>query len=95
MVWVRQRVGEKPLLIASSYQALPFKYENEFDKNKRFNVAQDESGFNLSITDTEESDTGTYYCVVYGFTIKFGEGTDLIVKGKMNNHKLLHAVHCV
>ncbi|XP_056115194.1 uncharacterized protein LOC130091375 isoform X1 [Rhinichthys klamathensis goyatoka] len=80
MVWVRQRVGEKPLLIASSYQALPFKYENEFDKHKRFYVAKDESSFNLSITDTEESDTGTYYCVVYAFTVLFGEGTDLIVK---------------
>ncbi|XDV18772.1 hypothetical protein PO909_024404 [Leuciscus waleckii] len=80
LVWVRQRVGEKPLLIASSYQVLPFKFENEFDKHNRFFVAKDESSFNLSITNTEESDTGTYYCVIYAFTFTFGEGTDLIVK---------------
>ena len=35
VVWVRQRVGEKPLLIASSFQALPFKFENDKDDHEK------------------------------------------------------------
>ncbi|XP_051755454.1 uncharacterized protein LOC127515618 [Ctenopharyngodon idella] len=81
MVWVRQRVGEKPLLIASIYQALDVKFENEFDKYKRFFVTKDNGSFNLSITNAEESDTATYYCVTYAYKFIFGKGTDLIVKG--------------
>ncbi|CAM4517180.1 unnamed protein product [Leuciscus chuanchicus] len=66
IVWVKQRVGEKPLPIVSSYQGLPAVFENGFDKHKRFFVTKDESSFNLSITNTEESDTATYFCVIYG-----------------------------
>ncbi|XP_077083363.1 immunoglobulin kappa light chain-like isoform X2 [Siphateles boraxobius] len=81
IVWVKQRVGEKPLPIVSSYQALPAVFENGFDKHKRFFVAKDKSSFNLSITNAEESDTGTYYCIKYIYiSFYFGEGTDLIVK---------------
>ncbi|KAK7176865.1 hypothetical protein R3I93_000953 [Phoxinus phoxinus] len=81
VVWVKQRVGEKPLSIASSYQALPAVFGNGFDKNKRFFVAYDKSSFNLSITNTEESDTATYYCIKYIYNnFNFGDGTDLIVK---------------
>ncbi|XDV18795.1 hypothetical protein PO909_024420 [Leuciscus waleckii] len=81
IVWVKQRVGEKPLPIVSSYQALPAVFENGFDKHKRFFVTKDKSSFNLSITNTEESDTGTYSCIKYIYIgFYFGEGTDLIVK---------------
>uniref|UniRef100_A0A671LVU2 Uncharacterized protein n=1 Tax=Sinocyclocheilus anshuiensis TaxID=1608454 RepID=A0A671LVU2_9TELE len=68
-VWVKQRVGEKPLSNASSYQGLPGTFENDFDQHKRFFIVKDDRSFNLSITNTEESDTATYYY-----------GTDLIVK---------------
>ncbi|XP_048039256.1 uncharacterized protein LOC125264054 [Megalobrama amblycephala] len=81
VAWVRQRVGEKPRLIASIYQALDVKFENEFDKRKRYFVTKDDKCFNLSITNAEESDTATYYCVTYVFNFIFGKGTDLIVKG--------------
>ncbi|XP_067308077.1 uncharacterized protein [Pseudorasbora parva] len=80
VVWVKQRVGEKPLLIASSYQNVAVKYENEFDKHKRFFVTKDNRSFNLSITNTEESDTATYYCVIYAYLFIFRGNTDLIVK---------------
>ncbi|XP_039534271.1 immunoglobulin kappa light chain-like [Pimephales promelas] len=80
VVWVKQRVGEKPLPIVSSYQGLPADFEKGFD-NTRFYVSNEKSSFNLSITNTEESDTGTYYCVKYLYNrFSFGEGTDLIVK---------------
>ncbi|KAK9972277.1 hypothetical protein ABG768_025598 [Culter alburnus] len=79
VVWVKQRVGEKPLPIVSTYQALPVVFGNGFEK--RVVVAKGESSFNLSITNTEESDTATYYCIKYVYAFLFGESTDLIVKG--------------
>ncbi len=93
VVWVKQRVGEKPLSMASSYQGLPDKFENDFDQHKRFFIVKDDSSFNLSITNTEVSDTATYYCVKHFFKFTFGDRTDLIVKGKMNNHKLYYMFH--
>ncbi|XP_051754948.1 uncharacterized protein LOC127515401 isoform X1 [Ctenopharyngodon idella] len=81
VAWLRQRVGEKPLLIASIFQALDVKFENEFDKCKRFFATKDDRSFNLSLTNAEESDTATYYCVTYAYKFIFGKGTDLIVKG--------------
>jgi len=96
-VWVKQRVGEKPLPIVSSYQTLPADFKNGFN-NTRFYVSNDKRSFNLSIRNTEESDTGTYFCVKYLYnSFYFGEGTDLIVKSKLNIHLNLteiHTAHC-
>ncbi|XP_042583095.1 uncharacterized protein LOC122137933 [Cyprinus carpio] len=89
-VWVKQRVGEKPLSIASSYQGLPGKFENDFDQHKRFFFVKDDSSFNLSITNTEELDTATYYCVKHFFTFTFGDVTDLIVKDAQLNIQSNH-----
>ncbi len=93
VVWVKQKAGEKPLSIASSYQALAIVFENGFDKHKRFFIVKDDSSFNLSITNTEASDTATYYCIKHFFKFTFGDRTDLIVKGKTNNHKLYYMFH--
>ncbi|XP_073692492.1 uncharacterized protein [Garra rufa] len=89
-VWVRQRVGEKPLAIVSIYQALNFRFENDFDKHDRFFATKDTGGFNLSITNTAESDTATYYCVKLFFTFTFGDRTDLIVKDAQLNIQTDH-----
>ncbi|RXN37045.1 fibroblast growth factor receptor 4-like protein [Labeo rohita] len=89
-VWVRQRVGGKPLTIVSSYQALDVRFENDFDKHNRFFATKDDDGFNLSITNTEESDTATYYCVKYFFTFTFGDGIDLVVKDAQQNMQSDH-----
>uniref|UniRef100_A0A671N2G9 Ig-like domain-containing protein n=1 Tax=Sinocyclocheilus anshuiensis TaxID=1608454 RepID=A0A671N2G9_9TELE len=80
VAWVKQRAGEKPLLITSSYQALPAVFENDFNKHNRFFVEKDDSRFNLSITNAKESDTAIYYCVKYIYKFIFGQGTDIIVK---------------
>ncbi|XP_059382419.1 uncharacterized protein LOC132117265 [Carassius carassius] len=89
-VWVKQRAGEKPLSIASSYQGLPGQYENYFDQHKRFFFVKDDSSFNLSIINTEESDTATYYCIKNLFKFTFGDGTDLIVKDAQLNMQSDH-----
>ncbi|KAF4111469.1 uncharacterized protein LOC131543587 [Onychostoma macrolepis] len=85
IVWVKQKAGEKPLSIASSYQALDIVFENGFDKHNRYFVAKDDSSFNLSITNAKESDTATYYCVRFIYQFIFEEATDLIVKGRELN----------
>uniref|UniRef100_A0A671LVR9 Immunoglobulin domain-containing protein n=1 Tax=Sinocyclocheilus anshuiensis TaxID=1608454 RepID=A0A671LVR9_9TELE len=59
VVWVKQKAGEKPHSIASSYQALDSVFENGFDKHNHFFVEKDDSSFNLSITNAKESDTAT------------------------------------
>ncbi|XP_056317073.1 novel immune-type receptor 2b isoform X2 [Danio aesculapii] len=85
LVWVKQIVGEKPLLIASAYQGLAGQYENDFDKQNRFSIEKDEGSFNLSITNTEISDTATYYCIAYVYEFIFVNSTDLIVNaGELN-----------
>ncbi|XP_058638203.1 uncharacterized protein LOC131544169 isoform X2 [Onychostoma macrolepis] len=90
VVWVKQKAGEKPLQIASSYQALAVEFENGFDKHNRFFVAKDDSSFNLSITNAKESDTATYYCVRFIYQFSFEEATDLIVKGRELNMQSDH-----
>uniref|UniRef100_A0A8C1WTN0 Ig-like domain-containing protein n=1 Tax=Cyprinus carpio TaxID=7962 RepID=A0A8C1WTN0_CYPCA len=91
MVWVKQKVGEKPLPIVISYQGLPGEFKKDFDKLNRFFVAKDGSSFNLSITNTEESDTATYYCVKYLYDFKFEEVSYLIVKD--HQRALIDKVH--
>ncbi|XP_052416960.1 uncharacterized protein LOC127961755 [Carassius gibelio] len=90
IVWVKQKVGEKPLPIVKSFQGLPAKFENDFDKHNRFFAEQNDSSFNLRITNTEESDTATYYCVQYSYDFKFDKVTYLIVKGKQLNMQSDH-----
>uniref|UniRef100_A0A8C1GJB8 Ig-like domain-containing protein n=1 Tax=Cyprinus carpio TaxID=7962 RepID=A0A8C1GJB8_CYPCA len=90
VVWVKQKAGEKPLSIISSYQALSVMFENGFDKHNRFFVAKDDSSFNLSITNAKESDTATYYCVKFIYQFIFEEATDLIVKGRELNMQSDH-----
>ncbi|XP_067290938.1 uncharacterized protein [Pseudorasbora parva] len=79
-VWIKQRVGENPLSVVSTYQGVDVDFQNGFDKYKRFTVAKDKKSFNLSITNTSESDTATYYCVVYVYSFHLKQSTDLIVK---------------
>lgn len=83
IIWFRQKLGEKPYVIGTSYQQQPAKFYNEFEENDRFKGKIGPRGFNLSISNIELSDSATYYCAVtFLYDISFGQGTVLIVKGK-------------
>lgn len=76
-------LGEKPHVIATSYQFQSAKFYNEFEKNARFDADIGSFSFNLSISNITLSDSATYYCAVtFLYDITFGQGTVLIVKGK-------------
>uniref|UniRef100_A0A8B9GPX1 Ig-like domain-containing protein n=1 Tax=Astyanax mexicanus TaxID=7994 RepID=A0A8B9GPX1_ASTMX len=83
--WMKQKLGEKPLLIATSYQRQPATFYNDFDKGGRFKMLIAADIFNLSISNIEPSDSATYYCAsVFIYKISFGNGTYLLVKGMTN-----------
>ncbi|KAI4878215.1 hypothetical protein NFI96_012660, partial [Prochilodus magdalenae] len=98
-VWMKQNPGEKPAIIATSYQQQPGTFKNGFEKSGRFKTHKSAESFNLTITDLEPSDTAIYYCAVIFFTdITFAEGTALVVKGapltsyKVHQEPVLEAV---
>uniref|UniRef100_A0A673VJM4 Ig-like domain-containing protein n=1 Tax=Salmo trutta TaxID=8032 RepID=A0A673VJM4_SALTR len=87
--WFKQTVGEKPLLMASSYfHTKNSFYSNNFNKDftetKRLSVKSGVDSCNLTISKTESGDSATYYCgAMVESELKFGEGTVLIVKGNI------------
>uniref|UniRef100_A0A673VUQ8 Ig-like domain-containing protein n=1 Tax=Salmo trutta TaxID=8032 RepID=A0A673VUQ8_SALTR len=88
--WFKQTVGEKPLLMASSYfHTKNSFYSNNFNKDftetKRLSVKSGVDSCNLTISKTESGDSATYYCgAMVESELKFGEGTVLINVHTMN-----------
>uniref|UniRef100_A0A8B9GQQ6 Ig-like domain-containing protein n=1 Tax=Astyanax mexicanus TaxID=7994 RepID=A0A8B9GQQ6_ASTMX len=91
IAWMKQKLGEKPLLIATSYQRQPAAFYNDFYKDGRFEILIAAEHFNLSISNIEPSDSATYYCAsLFIYEISFGNGTYLLVKGASpTKHKVL------
>ncbi|XP_045071209.1 uncharacterized protein LOC123481230 [Coregonus clupeaformis] len=89
--WFKQTVGQKPLLMASSYYRPPtaFYYNNftkDFNETKHLSVKRGVDSCNLTISKTESGDSATYYCgVMLASDVTFGEGTILIVKDSGSN----------
>uniref|UniRef100_A0A8C8FN02 Ig-like domain-containing protein n=1 Tax=Oncorhynchus tshawytscha TaxID=74940 RepID=A0A8C8FN02_ONCTS len=89
--WFKQTVGQKPLLMASSfYHTQNSFYSNNFNKDftetKRLSVKRGVDSFNLTISKTESRDSATYYCVALVVSkVKFGEGTVLMVEDSESN----------
>ncbi|XP_036452906.1 uncharacterized protein LOC118826125 [Colossoma macropomum] len=91
IVWIKQNRGEKPVVIATSYQHQPGIFRNGFEESGRFKTQTAAESFNLTISNLEPSDTATYYCaIIFFYDITFGEGTFLVVKGApLTKHKVL------
>ncbi|XP_031648956.1 uncharacterized protein LOC116352947 [Oncorhynchus kisutch] len=82
--WFKQSVGQKPLLMASSYYRSKnsFHFTKDFNETKRLSVKRGIDSFNLTISKTESGDSAIYYCGAMEVgQVTFGEGTFLIVKG--------------
>ncbi|CDQ77943.1 unnamed protein product [Oncorhynchus mykiss] len=87
--WFKQTVGQKPLLMASSFyhtQNSFYSNNKDFTETKRLSVKRGVDSFNLTISKTESRDSATYYCVAMEVgKVGFGEGTILIVKDSGSN----------
>uniref|UniRef100_A0A8B9GQM6 Ig-like domain-containing protein n=1 Tax=Astyanax mexicanus TaxID=7994 RepID=A0A8B9GQM6_ASTMX len=79
VLWYKQLTGQKPVLLASSYyRTQPFKFYNNFDMPKRFDLLRADGSSNLSITSIQQSDSAVYYCAVaFSNVVSFGAGTVL------------------
>ncbi|XP_056317074.1 uncharacterized protein LOC130231719 [Danio aesculapii] len=78
--WFKQTTDGKSLQIVSSYLNQQPSWNHNFEKTNRFNVANEDGYFNLTILKTKLSDSATYYCVISAYqTIGMGSGTRLLV----------------
>ncbi|KAG9274118.1 hypothetical protein AMEX_G10992, partial [Astyanax mexicanus] len=79
--WFKQTPGEKPLLIASAFRSSAAVYHNGFHKSGHFIAVTEKSTFTLNISNTEASDSATYFCAVAYFTdIALSDCTVLVLK---------------
>lgn len=83
-LWFKQVLGEKPLLVVSSYhQSHPTEFSPDFEETQRFHAVRKADSFNLTILRTLKSDSGTYFCASsFANVVSFGTGTIVLVKGE-------------
>ncbi|XP_062373082.1 immunoglobulin kappa light chain-like isoform X4 [Sardina pilchardus] len=82
LLWMKQSVGEEPVSIASYYSPNTNFY-NGFDKSGRFKLEGGANSFNLTISQTQTTDSATYYCgSIFYADVTFGKGTVVFVKDR-------------
>ncbi|XP_048041410.1 uncharacterized protein LOC125265318 [Megalobrama amblycephala] len=80
-VWFKQTAERKSFQIVSLYLNQQPSWNKDFEKMNRFNVIGGDGHFNLTILNTNPSDSATYYCVVTSYySIGMGAGTRLLVR---------------
>lgn len=89
-LWYKEVLGEKPVLIVSSYHhSQPNEFSPDFEANRFHAVRKDDKddkSFNLTILRTLKSDSGTYFCgAAFANIISFNTGIVLLVKGEGND----------
>ncbi|XP_076829365.1 uncharacterized protein LOC143475392 isoform X2 [Brachyhypopomus gauderio] len=90
IVWIKHSFGERPLVIATSYQDQPGKFHNDFGTSGRFSLIVGNNSFNLGISKTDLSDSAIYYCAVtFLYDINFGQGTLLLVRDRTSSNSTL------
>uniref|UniRef100_A0A673G9W0 Ig-like domain-containing protein n=1 Tax=Sinocyclocheilus rhinocerous TaxID=307959 RepID=A0A673G9W0_9TELE len=87
VMWFKQTLGERPVLVASSYHwTQKSVLYDDFEKSNRFRVGAGIGSFNLTIQKTAQSDSATYYCAVsFSNVAYFGAGTNLVIRGSKSN----------
>uniref|UniRef100_A0A672QYG0 Ig-like domain-containing protein n=1 Tax=Sinocyclocheilus grahami TaxID=75366 RepID=A0A672QYG0_SINGR len=91
VMWFKQTLGERPVLVASSYHwTQKSVLYDDFEKSKRFRVGAGIGSFNLTIQKTAQSDSAAYYCAVsFSNVVYFGAGTNLQPTSSGGNVTLL------
>ncbi|XP_066537416.1 uncharacterized protein [Hoplias malabaricus] len=67
--WFRQSLGEAPTCIVTLYSGSAPVFHGDFLHEKRFTADKKGTGFNLTITDTREADSGLYYCAARDYDL--------------------------
>ncbi|XP_028284920.1 immunoglobulin kappa light chain-like [Parambassis ranga] len=79
--WYKQTLGHKPRLISSfSKSGATGIFYNEFN-NSRFTLDGGHDKAHLTISDLHISDSASYYCISYMYTLEFLESVIVSVKG--------------
>ncbi|KAL7374817.1 hypothetical protein ABVT39_007588 [Epinephelus coioides] len=90
--WYKHSLGQKPRLISTFFKYdLNKTFQPEFKNNPRFTLDTENGKNHLTITDLRISDSATYYCINYLYTIEFSECITVDVKGSgLNVPALVH-----
>uniref|UniRef100_A0A8C9S7Y1 Novel immune-type receptor 9 n=1 Tax=Scleropages formosus TaxID=113540 RepID=A0A8C9S7Y1_SCLFO len=91
VLWYKQSMGQKPRLVSMFYKyANSATFFNEFQRNPRYSANVSMGINHLIISDTQVSDSGTYYCgKLHVNTMTFGDGTLLITGTKMKSRTVV------
>ncbi|XP_032400617.1 uncharacterized protein LOC116707404 [Etheostoma spectabile] len=82
LYWFKQTLGQKPKLIYSFFKYNVNKtFHNEFKNNPRFTLDMENGKHHLTIKDLRLSDSATYYCINFLYTLDFSESIFVSVKG--------------
>lgn len=89
VMWFKQTLGERPVLVASSYHwTQKSVLYDDFEKSIRFRAGAGIGSFNLTIQETAQSDSATYYCAVsFSNVVYFGAGTNLVLRGEWSTFR--------
>ncbi|XP_034712732.1 CD276 antigen homolog [Etheostoma cragini] len=82
LYWFKQTLGQKPKLISSFFKYNVKKtFHNEFKNNPRFTLDIENGKHHLTIKDLRLSDSATYYCINFLYTLDFSESLFVSVEG--------------
>ncbi|XP_008285427.1 uncharacterized protein LOC103361187 [Stegastes partitus] len=81
--WYKQTLGQRLQRMSATYTYDKNGiFEDEFKDNPRFTLETNSGKNHLNISDVQISDSATYFCASgVSFEFKFGEGTEVNVKG--------------
>uniref|UniRef100_A0A3Q4I7K9 Uncharacterized LOC102776455 n=1 Tax=Neolamprologus brichardi TaxID=32507 RepID=A0A3Q4I7K9_NEOBR len=90
LYWFKQNLGRKPKIISHFFKYNVNNSSNdELKNNPRFTLETQDGKYHLTIRDLQVSDSASYYCVYYLYTITFLENIIISVKGSGVNIKAL------